>query len=412
MKFIKTASLLVALSAQAAFATSNCDTIRSTKSVFSLDDKTIPNLMSSLDVQRHSSMDKLSHFEEKTLLFDFFKDVCKIPKKHLAVTQKRGVRFYLTNGPITQHPDMKKIYERGEAPRNHKDTEWIDLPGAYNPTLKHVVVNIMSLDKGHGAKSLILHEYAHALDYVYLNSFNQRKRLSSSRSFKRAVKKTPWKEIYSKGQYLDPEKYEKSSNFSKASAISWKENAEKFNASLDKSNKVLIDYAKSNSEEHFAELYSMYLMGDNEGEKLQSLLPDAVTYFRKLGSRSARSRGHGLFKRRKGRNNQPSTENRTDTQTSSNLSDSQPKKDIIFVGKPVVQKIDKEPEVIKTEEKPGAKTEDKPAVKKKKKKKKKSGGFKKFFRKVKKTVSKAAEGAVDVANDAVDTVKNTVEDIL
>ena len=206
MKYFNSSLLIALLTLQVASASSNCNLINQISQPEDAQMSVLTGMLDDLEMVRHSSVNTLSNFEMKEYFLNFLNDVCKIEDKHLALTQKRGVRFYLTNGPIIVHPEMAKLHAKNEKPRNHATSLWADLPGAYQPTTKHVIINIASLNTGHGAKNLVLHEYGHALDYVFNNGFLGSNKLSSSREFKRATKNTPWLEIYRTQDHLDPEK--------------------------------------------------------------------------------------------------------------------------------------------------------------------------------------------------------------
>lgn len=234
--------------------------------------ETLDSLVRELDVKRHESMNELSPEKSREYLHAFFTDVCKIPSPILSVTQRKGVRFYLTNGPITLSPMMRNKTE--STPRNHAPGAWNHLPGAYHPMSKSVIINIASLKSNHGAKSLVLHEYGHAVDYVFSNRIINRK-LSASKAFQDAVQDTPWFELYRPSELKEKngeEEYDK-----------WVESHNKW---VETSADVLITYTKAHPEEHFAELFARFHDSEEGAEKIRSLMPDAHEYFDALGEKS------------------------------------------------------------------------------------------------------------------------------
>lgn len=276
MKYLAIALLSICL-VQVSAASDACEVISKTTSPHNTQMHLLESMMDSLQIIKHSSVDSLSDYEKRIYFLSFLKDVCKIKPSHLALTQKRGVRFYITNGPIIVHPRMAKRHKKNKRPRNHKSSRWLDLPGAYDPGSKNVIINILSLDKGHGAENLVLHEYAHALDYVIKAS----KKRSSTKSFKRIVKATPWLEVYRVAEYNDPDKYANEE---------WKRGTIQYNESIDRSSQVLIDYAKANREEHFAELYAKSFNTKESKSKLQRHLPSAVEYINELLTKRKKKR--------------------------------------------------------------------------------------------------------------------------
>lgn len=321
MKYFKAALIFSLFVTQIVSASSHCTTIKRTKGAGEIQMRVLNAKLASLKVFRHSSIDSLSHFEQKTYLLAFLKDVCKIKPEHLALTQKRGVRFYITNGPIIVHPEMAKLHERNEKPRNHSFSQWIDLPGAYQPTTKHVIINIASLEAGHGAKNLVLHEYGHALDYVAKNGILGSKKLSSTRDFKRAVRNTPWLELYRIAEHNDPELYANKDNFSEEAADQWRQSTLAYNQSIDESSQGPIEYAKANREEQFAELYAMKYNSAESSAKLTELLPSAANYFSELSegssNRSRRSSRSARRAERRAEREARSTEQTTEVETES-----------------------------------------------------------------------------------------------
>lgn len=290
---IKTIAIFtLMLSANIAFAQHSCELIKITNSANVIEKNTIDHALKELRVIRHSSFNELSFFDEQNLMSNFLHQVCKIPVSHLETTKQKGIKFFLTNGSITAHPRMKKLYESNEMPRNHESSTWEKLPGAYEPMSKNVIINIASLDSGHGSKNLVLHEYAHALDYVYSSSFFGKKKLSSTSSFKESVSNTPWRKIYQNEDYKDLDAIPEEHNVSEESRKTWTDYAIRYNETIDMSSDMLTEYADKNSEEHFAELYSMYYESTKSKSKLERLMPEVSNYFSSLGKTvSSESRG-------------------------------------------------------------------------------------------------------------------------
>lgn len=266
-----------------AFANHSCELIKNLDHGSLVDKSLIDIASKELRIIRDTSMNELSLYEEQSLMSKFLFEICKVPVANLTRTSQKGVKFFLTNGAITAHPKMKELYESNEKPRNHTHSTWEELPGAYDPNSKNVIINIASLENGHGSKNLILHEYAHALDYVHSSSlFSTNKKLSNSRDFKNSIQNTPWRKIYQRNQYKDINDIPANFNWSEEGRKVWRESAIEYNKFIDNSTDQLAEYAKANSEEHFAELYTMYFENQENKAKLQKLMPLAAEYFSSL----------------------------------------------------------------------------------------------------------------------------------
>lgn len=98
-------------------------------------------------------------------------EVAKLPLDQLRDLQRAGVKVVACRDNVTDAvPSLRDVQPRGWAPGR----TWNDVPGAYNPNSKEVIVatrggaggarEVPPIGNGHGSVSLVAHEVAHAVD--------------------------------------------------------------------------------------------------------------------------------------------------------------------------------------------------------------------------------------------------------
>lgn len=222
------------------------------------------------------SFSQLSKVSKERYLRDFYSDFCKIPSIVRSFLANEGMEIYITAGPITLNPYLAENW-KGVRPRNHAGGTYDDLPGVSANDGKLVVLNLLSLDKGHGAASLVIHEVAHSLDYLYGS-----KKASKERDFKKISKSTPWNQFYQEGKILDPERDIPKSFKTETAILDYKKFIEKQNEDVRINTKERVRYHKKNKEEHFAELFGMWVLGGEHRQKIKVQIPLYERYFNYL----------------------------------------------------------------------------------------------------------------------------------
>ena len=232
------------------------------------------------------SFKSLSHASKTKYLKDFYNDFCKLPPVIRNFLNLRDLEIYITSGPITLNSYLAETAS-GVRPRNHRGGTYDDLPGVSANDGKLVVLNLTSLHEGHGAKSLILHEVAHSLDYLFGD-----KKASKKREFKRVIKQTPWERFYQENRLLDPSTDIPKEFTSEEAIEDYKRYIEETNAGIIANTEERIRYHKKNKEEHFAEIIGMWYLGGEHREKVESTIPLVVNYMKHLESEISKKEIH------------------------------------------------------------------------------------------------------------------------
>lgn len=185
-------------------------------------------------------MNKLGTLERHNYLVQFFRQLCLMPNDHRSLITNRKIGIHLLAGSIAQHPWIQSL---AEGPRGH-EVAWGQLPGVAGVTQEAPsIINVTSLNKGHGSVNLVLHEQAHVLDRFLRGRDSVDYDISPTSEFDEVQKDTPWSQVYPL---------------------------------------PLIEYHRKYPEEHFAELYAKWYSSEDSRAELRALIPGAEEFFNSL----------------------------------------------------------------------------------------------------------------------------------
>ncbi len=162
-----------------------------------------------------------------------------ISPKILMSLYSANVKMKLTNGPITDEPEL--MYLKGTVPRGWEDTglTWDDVPGAggYDMPIARIGYSDPSSLNNHDTINLELHEIAHTVDN------------------------------YITGEVKEP------ISFSKEFIEIWESEVEQV---------LSYSYFMTYPEEYFAEAFAMYYLNEDSKQQLKEFAPKTYNYIKDL----------------------------------------------------------------------------------------------------------------------------------
>lgn len=165
--------------------------------------------------------------------------ILSISPKILMSLYSANVKMKLTNGPITDEPEL--MYLKGTIPRGWEGTglTWDDVPGAggYNLPIARIGYSEPSILNNHDTINLELHEIAHTVD-----------------------------------NYITG-KVEKPISFSNEFIEIWESEVEQV---------LSYDYFITYPEEYFAETFAMYYLDKDSNNQLKEFAPKTFNYIKDL----------------------------------------------------------------------------------------------------------------------------------
>lgn len=203
-------------------------------------ESTVLRLIRQHRVVEHESMNKLGTLERHNYLVEFFRQLCLMPNDHRSTIANRRIEIHLMAGTIAQHQWIKTLTE---GPRGH-EVSWAELPGVAGVSKEAPsIIDVTSLNKGHGSANLVLHEQAHVLDRFLRDRKSEDFDISPTTEFQEVYKDTPWTQVYPLS---------------------------------------LISYHRDYPEEHFAELYAKWYSSEESKAEIRALIPGAEDFFNSL----------------------------------------------------------------------------------------------------------------------------------
>lgn len=254
-------------------------------------------------VVHHSSVEKASDHEKLIGQKALYTELCKTPFHHRDSLRQNGIEIHLVGGSIEQHPFIKKLMEKGITPRNHDEhgVNFGDLPGvgSNGDPDSPIILDLLTLTRpiskqNHGSGSLVLHEFAHAVDFFFIRKGKSKDYISKTSSFKKISRTFNWKIFIPDFEFPQRLTFTKQGNyFVSNTGLHYSEEAmneyliyyEKALKETTQNNinlEGIRQYHVKNYEEAFAEIYTRWYSDPASRIKINNSAPAVGEYFKNL----------------------------------------------------------------------------------------------------------------------------------
>lgn len=256
-------------------------------------------------VVHHSSVSQTTPSEYEGGQKAFYTELCKTPYHHRDSLRQHGIEIHLVAGSIDQHSHIQKTIKAGLKPRNHDEhtVSWGDLPGVGSDGYgSPLIIDLVTLSKPkseqkHGSGSLVIHEFAHAIDFYFIKTGKKRNNISSTQTFKSVSKNFDWKVFIPDYELIESETFVQKGSYyvSNKNGLHISEDAKnEIVANIEKRNKHLSEinaqleinrqYNAGNYEESFAEMYTKWYQDEASRNSIINGSQIAAKFFNNLES--------------------------------------------------------------------------------------------------------------------------------